>query len=187
MKLMLYTFESLEKFKTPFLFASSQMANMSYSNYGLLKSIGEKYTQMLGGLLTKFWNVYGIEHDETKFHVITDFIKAAKNKREISMRTDGTEERQFLHADDCSECLEVLMNKYHEIPRNKELHVTSFKWNSIIEVAEIICVLSGATFSRGSDTDLQKNKKNEPDPFILDLWKPKISLEKGIEGIYNSL
>jgi nucleoside-diphosphate-sugar epimerase len=187
MKLMLYTFESLEKFKTPFLFASSQMANMSYSNYGLLKSIGEKYTQVLGGLLTKFWNVYGIEHDETKFHVITDFIKAAKSKGHIAMRTSGEEERQFLHADDCSACLEILMNNYHQIPRDKELHVTSFKWSSIRDIAEIICGITGASYSAGSESDIQKNKKNEPDPFILTLWKPKISLEEGIVGIYNSL
>jgi nucleoside-diphosphate-sugar epimerase len=187
MKLMLYTFESLEKFKTPFLFASSQMANMSYSNYGLLKAIGEKYTHLLGGLLVKFWNVYGIEHDETKFHVITDFIKAAKGKGHIAMRTDGSEERQFLHADDCCACLEILMNSYNSIPRDKELHITSFTWNTIKEVAEIICRISGASYSYGSEQDLQKNKKNQPDPFILTLWKPKISLEEGVKGIYNSL
>jgi len=187
MKLMLYTFESLEKYKTPFLFASSQMANMSYSNYGLLKSIGEKYTQTLGGLLVKFWNVYGLETDEKKFHVITDFIKAAKNKGHIAIKTSGEEERQFLHADDCSECLEILMNKYQEIPRNENLHITNFEWTKIIDIAKLISSISGASISIGDSYDIQMNKKNDPDKYILNIWNPKISLTNGIKQIYNEL
>lgn len=187
MKLMLYTFESLEKYNTPFLFASSQMANMSYSNYGLLKSIGEKYTQTLGGLLVKFWNVYGLETDEKKFHVITDFIKAAKSKGHIAIKTSGEEERQFLHADDCSECLEILMNKYQEIPRNENLHITSFEWTKIIDVAKIISSISDASISVGDLYDIQMNKKNDPDKYILNLWTPKINLTNGIKQIYNEL
>ena len=57
------TFTMVKKFKKPFLFASSQMSNMTYSNYGILKNLGEKYSQILDGLVVKFWNVYGIEHD----------------------------------------------------------------------------------------------------------------------------
>ena len=58
------------------------MSNMSYSPYGLLKNIGEKYTEILGGLVVKFLNVYGIEKDLKKSHVITDFIlMSLKNKK----------------------------------------------------------------------------------------------------------
>ena len=45
--------------------ASSQMSNMSYS-HGTLKRVGELYTESLGGLVVKFWNVYGIEKDHIK-------------------------------------------------------------------------------------------------------------------------
>jgi len=34
-KLTLYTFQTLKKYNKPFIFASSQMANMSYSPYGI--------------------------------------------------------------------------------------------------------------------------------------------------------
>jgi len=187
MKLMLYTFESLEKHKTPFIFASTQMANMSYSNYGLLKSIGEKYTQILNGLLVKFWNVYGLETDEKKFHVITDFIKSAKLKNYIEIKTSGQEERQFLHAIDCSKCLEILMHKYHEISRDKNLHITSFEWSKITQIAEIVCSIKNCSFSVGQDHDIQQNKRNEPDKFILNFWKPEINLENGIKLIYNQM
>lgn len=186
-KLMLYTFESLEKYKTPFIFASSQMANMSYSNYGLLKTIGEKYTQILGGLLVKFWNVYGIEKDKNKFHVITDFINASKINNHIAIKTSGEEERQFLHADDCSNCLEILMNNYNNIERDKNLHVTSFKWNKIIDVAHIIQSISNCSISIGEQIDIQLNKKNEPDEYILKYWTPTISLQEGIKKIYDEI
>jgi nucleoside-diphosphate-sugar epimerase len=187
MKIMLYTFESLEKYKTPFIFASSQMANMSYSNYGILKHLGEKYTDILNAITVKFWNVYGVENDEEKFHVITDFIKAAKTKKHISIKTSGEEERQFLHADDCCECLEILMNKYSELDKTKNYHITSFEWTKIIDIAKIIGSISDATYSVGESYDIQLNKKNEADPYILNFWKPKINLESGIRDIYNQI
>jgi nucleoside-diphosphate-sugar epimerase len=187
MKLILYTFESLEKHRTPFIFASSQMANMSYSNYGLLKTIAEKYTQILGGLLIKFWNVYGIEKDEKKFHVITDFIKSAKKNNHISIKTSGEEERQFLHTDDCCKCLEILMKNYLDIPRDKNLHITSFEWTKIIEIAKIISSINGCSYEVGVDNDIQQNKKNEADKFILNYWQPKINIKEGIKLVYDNI
>ena len=53
-------FEYLAEYKKPFVFASSQMSNMSYSPYGVMKRVGELYTKSLGGLIVKFWNVYGL-------------------------------------------------------------------------------------------------------------------------------
>ena len=44
-KIMDRTFNLIKKHKKPFIFASSQMSNMSYSTYGILKCIGEKYTK----------------------------------------------------------------------------------------------------------------------------------------------
>ena len=73
-RLMTQTFGLLEQYKKPFVFASSQMSQMSYSPYGVMKRMGELYTESLNGLIVKFWNVYGIETDMDKAHVITDFI-----------------------------------------------------------------------------------------------------------------
>ena len=72
--MMVNAFEYIARYKKPFVFASSQMSNMSYSPYGVMKRVGELYTQSLNGLIVKFWNVYGIEKDMEKAHVITDFI-----------------------------------------------------------------------------------------------------------------
>jgi len=60
-RLMANAFGLLKKYRKRFIFASSQMSNMSYSPYGVLKNVGELYTKSLNGLIVKFWNVYGIE------------------------------------------------------------------------------------------------------------------------------
>ena len=65
--LMQNTFELIRKYKKKFIFASSQMSNMNHSNYGVLKSVGEKYTKILGGITVKFWNVYGIRSPQWRF------------------------------------------------------------------------------------------------------------------------
>lgn len=186
-KLTLYTFESLKKFNKPFIFASSQMANMSYSPYGVCKSLGEVYSKILNGLTVKFWNVYGPEHDLEKSHVITDFIIKAKDGK-ITMMTDGTEQRQFLHAEDCSNALYILSKKYNEIDRDKNLHITSFEWNSILEVAKIISEEIPCEIEPSKEIDtVQLDKRNEPDPYILNFWKPEITLKSGINKIIKNL
>jgi nucleoside-diphosphate-sugar epimerase len=185
MRILTNTFECLQKYKTPFIFASSQMSNMNYSSYGVLKSIGEKYTKILNGIVVKFWNVYGVEHDLNKSHVITDFILSAKDKNCINMLTDGQEERQMLHAEDCSECLEILSQNYNTISRDKELHITSFEWSKIIDIANIVAEIFPGTKVNPANTqdNVQLNKKNEPDTYILNYWQPKIKIKDGIKKI----
>jgi hypothetical protein len=35
--------------------------------------------------------------------------------------------------------------------------------------------------------DVQKDKRNEPDPFILGYWKPKIGLKSGIRMVNEQM
>lgn len=184
-KIMDSTFDTLNKYKTPFIFASSQMSNMLYSSYGVLKKIGEDYTKILNGIVVKFWNVYGYECDLEKSHVITDFILMAKNNGVIKMRTDGVEERQFLYAEDCCECLSILMNHYDEIDRNEEQHITSFRWEKIITIANIVSKhFNNCNIIPGENIDdVQLDKRNEPNTTILKYWSPKTSLSDGINKI----
>ena len=137
-RVMVNAFGLIEKYKKPFVFASSQMSNMSHSPYGVLKRVGELYTQTLNGLTVKFWNVYGIEKDMEKAHVITDFIRKGFEEGSFEMLTDGTEERQFLYAEDCCEGLEAVMNNYDELKPTDPLHITSFTSTTIKEISEII-------------------------------------------------
>jgi len=189
LKIITNTFEILKKHNKPFIFASSQMANMSYSSYGLTKSIGEKITSVLGGVTVKFWNVYGVEHDPEKTHAITDFINKAKNTGVIDMLTDGTESRQMLHATDCSECLYLLSTKYSELPRDQEYHITSFEWTTMLDIANMIAGhFPGTVVQPAQAKDMiQKDKRNEANTSILNYWQPKISLVDGIKNIIDEM
>jgi len=187
-RMMDTVFVLLQKYNKKFIFASSQMASMGHSPYGACKLIGEHYTEILGGKTVKFWNVYGVEHDEEKFHVVTDFIKKARETKVIDMLTDGEEERQFLFADDCAECLYKLSHCYDSIEAENNLHITSFTWTKIKDIAQIVAsFFPGTTILPGSVRDkVQNGIKNEPKGDILNFWQPKTSMFEGIQKIINT-
>jgi nucleoside-diphosphate-sugar epimerase len=188
MSIMLNTFNVLKDNKKPFVFASSQMSNMTYSPYGVLKAIGETYTRALDGRIVKFWNVYGIEHNLEKSHVITDFILKARDNGVIDMMTDGQEEREFLYADDCCRALEIVMNNYYAFDKNSDLNITSFNSVKVIDIAKIIANKFNATIIPANNTDMvQLNKKNEASKLILEYWNPQVSLEEGISYVIEGL
>jgi nucleoside-diphosphate-sugar epimerase len=193
-RLMANVFQYLAEYRKPFVFASSQMSNMSYSPYGVLKRVGELYTQTLNGLTVKFWNVYGVENDHEKSHVITDFIRRGFEEGEFEMLTDGTEERQFLYAEDCCEALETIMNCYSDFKPTDPLHITSFRNDSIKRVAELIkgqfnlIERFDVKIKPGIAKDsVQMDKRNEADNYITGWWMPKTTLDKGIAKVFEEM
>ena len=193
-RMMANVFTMLEKHKKRFVFASSQMSNMSYSPYGVLKRVGELYTSTLKGLTVKFWNVYGIEKDMDKAHVITDFIRKGFEEKEFDMLTDGTEERQFLYAEDCCEALEAVMENYTDFKPEDPLHITSFRSETIREGANIIqgCFAMEGMYDVKINSGLAKDsvqldKRNAPDTYILDWWIPKTNIQDGIRQVFNEM
>jgi nucleoside-diphosphate-sugar epimerase len=193
-RMMANTFRLLGKFKKRFVFASSQMSNMSYSPYGVMKRVGELHTTALKGLTVKFWNVYGIEKDMEKSHVITDFIRRGFEEGQFEMLTDGTEERQFLYAEDCCEALETVMENYTDFKPEDPLHITSFRSETIKDVASIIrgCFAVDGNYDveikPGLAKDsVQMDKRNEADNYILNWWVPKTTIDVGIRKVYNEM
>ena len=192
-RLMANAFGLLQEYDKPFVFASSQMSNMSYSPYGTLKRVGELYTESLGGLIVKFWNVYGIEKNHDKAHVITDFIRKGFEEGDFEMMTDGEEVRQFLYAEDCCEGLEAVMKNYDEFYSDDPLHITNFDYTSIREVAIIIenefkLIGKPINIIPGEASDsVQLDKRNEADRFIEKYWSPKTDLETGIAKVFEAM
>ena len=193
-RLMANAFGLLKKYNKKFIFASSQMSNMSYSPYGVLKNVGELYTKSLNGLIVKFWNVYGIEKNHEKSHVITDFIRKGFETGVIDMLTDGQEEREFLYAEDCCEALESLMENYQDFTSEDNLHITSFHSTKIIDIASIICGqfnLIGkydVKVQPSAEKDsVQMDKRNKPDTFIMKWWIPKTSIDQGIAKVFEEM
>jgi len=193
-RLMTNAFGLLQKYNKRFVFASSQMSNMSYSPYGVLKNVGELYTKSLNGLIVKFWNVYGVEKDHEKSHVITDFIRKGFETGIIDMLTDGQEEREFLYAEDCCEALEIIMNNYSDFTCEDNLHITSFNSTRIIDIANMIVgqfnligkynVITKPSLEKDS---VQMDKRNKPDTYITKWWLPKTTIQQGIQNVFEEM
>ena len=190
--IMSNVFRLLKKYRKKFIFASSQMSNMDFSPYGTLKRLGEDVTKSLKCIYVKFWNVYGVEKEIEKSHVITDFVLMALNNKKINMLTSGKESREFLYADDCSEGLFKIMKKFNFFKKkNKELHLTTAKKIKIIQIAKMI-----QKILKKKDIDIKINPSNKRDnlqnnvnnisnKFFLRYWKPRYKIEKGIEKIID--
>ena len=192
-RMMVNVFGLIEQYEKPFVFASSQMSSMSYSPYGVLKRVGELYTKSLNGLIVKFWNVYGIERDMEKAHVITDFIHKGFKTGDINMMTDGKEEREFLYAEDCCEALEKIMGCYDQFSSTDELHITTGVSTSILEIAQNIQSLFKSIGKEikispsSSKDEVQKDARNIPDPYIRKWWTPKTTVVDGISKVFDDI
>ena len=192
-RMMANVFGLLEKYDKPFVFASSQMSNMSYSPYGVMKRVGELYTKSLGGLIVKFWNVYGIEKNMEKAHVITDFIRKGFETGVIDMMTDGTESREFLYAEDCCEGLEAVMGNYDRLTSDDELHITTGNSTTILEIAHIIQKLFSNIGKEivikpaESKDEVQKDAKNVSDPYIQKFWRSTTSVKEGLTKVFYEM
>ena len=192
-RMMANTFTLLKRYNKRFVFASSQMSNMSYSPYGVMKRVGELHTTALKGLTVKFWNVYGIEKDMEKAHVITDFIRRGFEEGEFEMMTDGTEERQFLYAEDCCEALETVMENFTDFKPEDPLHITSFNTTTIKEVAAIVMgqfniIGRIVKINPGLAKDsVQLDKRNEADNYITGWWLPRTNIQEGIAAVFNKM
>ena len=192
-RMMVNVFGLIEQYEKPFVFASSQMSSMSYSPYGVLKRVGELYTKSLQGLIVKFWNVYGIERDMEKAHVITDFIHKGFKTGKIDMMTDGKEQREFLYAEDCCEAMETILQNYNSFSSDDELHITTGASTSILEIAQHIQVLFKKInleidiVPNKSKDEVQKDARNIPDPYIRKWWTPKTTVVDGISKVFDEI
>lgn len=180
MRLLENTFDSLRTAGVPFVHTTSQMSNMDHVPYGPLKRIAEFYTEYLGGVNVKVWNVYGPEELGSKSHVITDFIHQAKTRGEIRMLTTGEEQRQFLHARDFARAMIHVM-KHYETFKGQTVDISNYTWISIREVADMIGDMFHVPVIPGTLQSTFQTKVNEPSrDFLFTGWTSMVSLHEGI-------
>ncbi len=187
-RIMENVFSALKLKNKKFIFASSVMAFLNDSTYGELKRIGESYTKALNGISVRLWNIYGLEDDKARFHIISDLISRAINEKRIYLKTDGTETRQFLHGRDCADGFYQIFLNYDTL--NESIyHLSSFSWTKISTIAEIIAELAAIKkieFSELKD-EVHRAIQFDPNEKVLSFWKPKIPLKIGIEEIYQTM
>ena len=190
-------FEKLNKYSKPFIFASSQMSSMTYSPYGVPKKIGELYSNSLNGLIVKFWNVYGIEHNMEKSHVITDLIHKGFRNKKIDLLTDGEEQREFLHADDLGEACVFALENWSALAENAPcddagqplafLNVGTGVDLSIHQLANRIAATVGCNGTVERDTskpDGTPKKQLDVSRLRSMGWTAAISLSEGLAQAY---
>lgn len=188
LRIMVNTFSELKSSQKNFIFASSQMAGMTHSTYGVLKLLGERMATAIGGRTMRFWNVYGVETEIDRAHVITDFINQAAVSGKIKMLTNGEESRDFLHVEDCGRAVETIIDNYDSIDIPRIVDIAFFKYTSIIELAKFIANKFNASIEVPTNADkVQQGISFDPNKEILNFWQPKISLEEGIQRVAKEL
>lgn len=189
--IMKNTFEQIKKNKKKFVFATSQMSNMSHSPYGVLKKIGEEITESLNGISVRLWNVYGVEKNFEKSHVITDFILKGLKSKKINMITSGEERRDFLYAEDCCSGFETVMKKFDYLKQHKVIDLNYGHYTKIIKVAKIIKNIFfqnnlDIKIIRGKESDdVQKQLINTSNKVLRKYWRPKFTLYQGIQKMFK--
>lgn len=163
-------FTFLEQTKTPFMFASSQLASAD-TPYGVTKLLGEEWTRILGGQICRFWNVYGWEEPGEKSHVIPDLIIQAITNHKIELLTDGQEQRQFIYIDDCVKNMVEIRNA-----GATRVDITDGNWVTIEYIAQKIAVMHNVPIKLGN----KKGYSNKIEPSITYPLVFDIDIKKGI-------
>jgi nucleoside-diphosphate-sugar epimerase len=182
--IILHTFSLLSKVRKPFIFASTYLVNDLRNNYSFLKSLGERYTNLLNGLNVRLWNIYGFEIVSERSHLIPDLINQAYRYGIIELLTDGKEKKQFLHVEDCCEALYEIALRYDQLVIYNYVDLSSFSWTSVYKVAKIISEYFSCRIIR-SNIVSNLSPKVEPQKTVLEFWHPKINLNEGIFNLKN--
>lgn len=161
----------------PFVFISSQLAENCDTIYGVLKRLGEVWSNLNNGVVVRLWNVYGaFEESSVTSHVIADLIHQALKYNVINLQTTGLERRQFVYIEDVCSALHQSFNY------KGTYDVSSFQWNSIYEAALIISNITGCQINCGNKIGSSLFIENK---LALPGWKNNYSLTEGLTKTIN--
>jgi nucleoside-diphosphate-sugar epimerase len=186
------TFDSLKRFNTPFIHTTSTMSSMTHTSYGPIKRLAEFYTEFLGGVNIKVWNVYGEEDIGDKSHVINDLIYQAVTTDYIHVMTNGVETRNFLFAEDFAKGLYSVFESYSEFS-GKCVDIANTESVSIKAVAYTIKSIANRVLKKKISlvfADVESTAHtmvNYPNVPITDRWWPLIHIEDGIEKLMRKM
>ena len=157
------------------VFISTFAADNIDTPYGITKKIAEMWMSNANCRIIRLGHTYGkVKENNIKSDVVSDFISQAVSNKEIRMRTDGEEKRQFIHYNDA-----VLIIKKASLEPGGAIYDThsNFEWVPVMRVAEIIANHTGAKIIKGKEKGIDRDpKRNIP---IKNL-NPITSLENGI-------
>jgi len=174
-------FPWLDKTKIPFVFTSSYLQS-SPDAYGSIKRVGEAWISTLGsGKIARLWNIYGYEPIGMKSHVIADWVGSCVKYNQILSQTNGNEERQFLHTDDCASGLGTMMQYYDQLDFVTD--ISSNQWISLKNTAMLIREEAPQCTVEFPEIEAVPRHRHDPDitSILYQKWSPSLSLAQGIK------
>ena len=161
------------------LYTTSKISSENIiKNFSLLYNL--KYTVL------RYATAYGTNNRGAD--VISLFLTKAVQNRTINVHGDGTQTRDFIHAEDIAQCSIKALNRVYE---NKIITVGNKKRVSICNIAKLIKKITKSKSAikvdkkrkRFDDFDLNDMKKI-PEKYYLK-FKNKYTLKSGIEKLYK--
>jgi len=163
-------------------------------SYGICKLMIEKYLYMFNNLygldyqILRISNPYGPYHNALSQGVINVFLSKIIKGETIEIWGDGSICRDYIYIDDVIDILEMMANKDIDA---KILNIGSGEGTSLNNLIKIMKSITGANFN----VEYKEGRKVDVPVNILDIskacklldWKPKISLEEGIEITWKSI
>lgn len=160
--------------------------------YGWSKLTGEYLAQ----IAAKYYGIsvasvrpfsgYG-EDQDLSYPVPAIANRAAKKENPFEVWGSGKQGRDFVHIDDCIDCILLAMDKIND---GSAINIGSGKLTSFIEIIELFSSFAGykptikplldkpvGVHARCSNMDLVMQKYG---------WKPRISLEEGMRRVYEA-
>jgi len=159
--------------------------------YAVVKNIGECFCRSyqkefgLDYTIFRFFNTYGPRQSED--FVVSKFLSAAKEKRDITIYGDGKQTRTFCFIDDNIEfTLKALTEKLFV---NDVVNVGNDHLTTIEELAELIIRITGSSSKIVKVSPLKEGDMTRRQPDITKmkevLGRPFVTLEDGIKKLVN--
>ena len=188
-KMYQVVFPWLAAHDVPFVFTSSYLQGTA-NPYGAIKRLGEQWIHNLGaeerglGKTLRLWNVYGAENVGLKSHVLSDWSEQCVRQGFATARSDGAEERQFIHVQDVAKALGAAMLHHGDLPAESD--VSTGRWDSMrvlaVDLQEASThVLSQACHVSFAALPAGHRERLSPalDGPLHQVWAPEIDLKTG--------
>lgn len=161
--------------------------------YAIVKNIGESYFKSyyqefgLPYTIFRFFNTYGPKQS-TDF-VVSKFLDACKNNRDITIYGDGKQSRTFCYVSDNFDVTKKILEE--NIGINETINIGHDKEYTILELAEIIIKLTNSSSKIIHLPALKEGDMTRRQPDITRmkgiLGKDLINLEEGINLLQTSI
>lgn len=165
------------------------------SPYGIQKLTGEHYcwffanVHSLETIIFRAFSVYGPRQiPNSSYGVVSRFIQAVENKKEIIINGDGTQTRDFIFVSDVVEALLMGISPKNNFRHGEIFNLGSGQKISINDLAAKVIGKKQIKVSHcpalveqiDTQADTTKAKK-------LLCWEPKVTLDQGLEEAYKFL